>query len=319
MIKNWQNILTFSKVTLGLGLLYLTVREIKWDQFYQVLLRLDYVWLSITILTALLSIFLKIYRWAILLKNYQIDSSLIKISGSFLLSQATNILLPIRSGEIVRVTWLRLQRKDGILRIASSIFLEKYFDLLMLMIIFIVIIVFLPNYPIAFKSTSLIITGIILSITFLTLVWIGPKFWKKIRNKKIFEQQRWFHTLTEILDNLFEDSLLLRRPGQIIIICIITVCIWIIMLFTNIFLMKSLFLPIDTNASLLVLALVYIGVLPALMPGNIGPFYFFVNLGLSFTNYPISEKLAYAFLLHAIVTLIPLFFAGLFLLFDQKK
>lgn len=62
-----------------------------------------------------------------------------------------------------------------------------------------------------------------------------------------------------------------------------------------------------------------IGLLPAWMPGNIAPFYFFATLGLLPFNIPLNLGLAFAVILHAVVTLPVLLLGGLILLFHGGK
>lgn len=62
-----------------------------------------------------------------------------------------------------------------------------------------------------------------------------------------------------------------------------------------------------------------IGLLPAWMPGNIAPFYFFATLGLLPFNTPLNLGLAFVVILHAVVTLPVLLLGGLPLLFHGGK
>ncbi len=96
---------------------------------------------------------------------------------------------------------------------------------------------------------------------------------------------------------------------------LLTVFIWGVMWLTNLLLFNSLGLHLSGTAGGLVLVLVYIGLLPALMPGNIGPFYFFASLALLPFGIIQDQALVFAVILHALVTLSPLFcgIIGLFL------
>ena len=88
---------------------------------------------------------------------------------------------------------------------------------------------------------------------------------------------------------------------------------------TNLFLMQAIHLPVDLGAGLLVLVMVYLGLLPALIPGNVGPFYFFASTAMAVYYVPLQERVAFAVLLHAIVTLPPLLMAAIYLLFSRIK
>jgi hypothetical protein len=79
---------------------------------------------------------------------------------------------------------------------------------------------------------------------------------------------------------------------------------------TNLLLFQSLGIPLGGTAAGLVLILVYVGLIPALMPGNIGPFYFFARLAVIPFGIINTQAVVYAVLLHAIVT-VPSLFGGL--------
>jgi uncharacterized membrane protein YbhN (UPF0104 family) len=70
---------------------------------------------------------------------------------------------------------------------------------------------------------------------------------------------------------------------------------------------------------MLVVVAVYIGMIPALMPGNIGPFYLAVQLALQTFPIPIESATVFAVLLHAIVTITPLLIAGIVFVLPFRK
>lgn len=112
--------------------------------------------------------------------------------------------------------------------------------------------------------------------------------------------------LVTVLDNWIQSSQWLKNPLEVLPSVLLTVLIWAFMWFTNSLLFKALGLPVSSVAGGLVLVLVYIGLLPALMPGNIGPFYFFASIALLPFGILQDQAVVFAVLLHAIVTLPPL-------------
>ena len=90
------------------------------------------------------------------------------------------------------------------------------------------------------------------------------------------------------------------------------------MWWTNMVLFKSLSLQVPQIAGGLVLILGYIGVLPNLMPGNVGPFYFFVQLGLLPFGITQENGLAYTVILHAVVTGTPLVASAISMLLSES-
>ena len=89
-----------------------------------------------------------------------------------------------------------------------------------------------------------------------------------------------------------------------------TLLIWLIMWLTNLLVLRALNLPVTLPGAALSLALIYAGLIPAVMPGNFGPFYFFAMLGLAPYGISTDGQAAFAILLHALVTLPPLLISG---------
>ncbi len=88
---------------------------------------------------------------------------------------------------------------------------------------------------------------------------------------------------------------------------------------TNELLFTSLGLSLDWQAAGLVMILVYFGVLPALMPGNIGPFTFFAQLALLPFSVEASTALAFAVILYVLVNLPMLIIGGILLLIPKTN
>src|SRR4030042_5675893 len=111
----------------------------------------------------------------------------------------------------------------------------------------------------------------------------------------------------------------MRNPRQVFPGVLLTILIWGVMWLTNLLLFESLALPLGGTAAGLVLILVYVGLLPALLPGNIGPFYFFARLALLPFGILHDQAFVFAMILHFIVTLPPLLGGALGLLIRPKR
>ncbi len=111
----------------------------------------------------------------------------------------------------------------------------------------------------------------------------------------------------------------LRRGGGFGLVILLTLVSWIMMYATNMATLYSLGLSVPPQAGLLVLVLVFIGILPRLMPGQVGPFYFFARLALEQFGVDPATSTAYAVLLHAFFVLPPLVGAGIYLLTSRNR
>ena len=312
-------LLTAIKILIGMGLLYFSLSGIDWSLLVVQFESTDMLWLTIASMTVLLSLVLKVLRWSMLLRIADQSYSAIDISGAYFLGQAANILLPFRGGELVRLGWLRSQHKGRTAHIGTTIVLEKYLDLMVLAMILILVIVPLRDSGVQPDLVPVLVPVIVISLLLVFGFWMFPSIWHKVKNMSFLPENKTIHWLTDRLDEWVADVLLMRDIKRWIQLTTISLVIWGIMCFTNIFLMRAVEISIDVRAGLLVLVFVYLGLLPGLMPGNLGPFYYFSGLALSFFDVTMAKKVAFSVLLHGIVTTPPLVAAGVFLIIFRRR
>ena len=123
-------------------------------------------------------------------------------------------------------------------------------------------------------------------------LWLGPRLWVPVRGwlgRRLPE--RWSGRLARV-DDWVTNVQMLRSMRVVAPVVVLTGLVWLVMLATNLLVLRSLGLDADARAGGLVLALVYLGVAPALMPGNFGPFYFFAMLGLTPFGIPEARSAA---------------------------
>ncbi len=315
MKPHWHKSLLVSplKIALGLLLLYLSFQRVNWGILLEALQTVSIAWLLLAIVSVLLSLGLKIWRWDLLLCNYHLHIPAPRLISAFFLGQAANILLIIRGGEIVRVTTAHLSGKADWVEISATIAIEKYLDLLILVLMMVAMSANLPDMALE-RMGSLYPWVVVLTIALLFAVIFGPLLWRKFFPKE--SKKPWLQKVIFRIDQFVQASLWLRDPRKFLPMLGVTLLIWVVMAFTNLFVFQSLSIQLSWSAAVLVLILVYIGVLPALMPGNLGPFTFFAQLAL--IPFAVSNELAVAFavILYVIVTIPPLMIAGILMLFS---
>ncbi len=313
--RAWSKAWGWLRLGLGLLLFALSLREIDWPHLQAQLALAQPAWLWAALLSTLAGAGIKILRWDVLLAGSGLSArpSLLRLGGAFLLGQAANILLPFRGGEVVRIGWLAAEDRQDTLLAAVSVFVEKYLDLAALLLLALWL---GPTLPIEFIERSrrwLAPLCLALSALLAAALWLGPRLWGPLsRSLARRPNGRWVGLLRRA-DGWAANLRALRRARVILPALGLTVLAWLVMLSTNLLVLRALGLSADVRAGSLVLALVYFGVAPALMPGNLGPFYFFAMLGLAPFGISQAERGAFAVILHALVTLPPLVLAGAFL------
>ena len=310
-----------ARLAVGLGLVYISLAQVNWLVLGSRLSSVQPAWLVIALASVLISTALKIIRWGLIFTVFGIlrRPGWAALSGAFLVGQAANVVLPFRGGDLVRIGWLALDEREIILPVTLTILLEKYMDILAFMLVLFWLGPFLPGLVLERSKNWLIPLSAGLSVVLILVVGFAPQLWKKLRGLSLHPALSRIEPWLVRMDGWLAGIHQFRRWQSWLPLSALTLVIWLVMLSTNLFVLRALNLPADLRAGGLVLVLVYFGLAPALMPGNFGPFYFFAMLGLAPFGIEESLRAAYAVLLHAVVTLPPVMAAGGFLLAGRRR
>jgi uncharacterized protein (TIRG00374 family) len=306
------------RIALGLILLVFALQGVQWSELRRSLALANPAWLLLALGVVAGGLILKIWRWAMLLGNFGFRFPFRRIGQAYLAGQAANILLPIRGGEIVRIGMMEQGDAGSLARLAATIAIEKFLDLLALTALSLLVLPslaalgspYLPQVLAAFAATA---------VVFLVVyVFWAERLWAVVEKKTRGSRSRWVVRFVTGIGQFIASSAWLRDGRKIVSPLLVTLIIWSLMWAANLPVLRSVGLGADPLTAGVVLALVYIGLIPALMPGNIGPFYFFAQLALRAFTIPLDQALAFAILLHAIVTLPVLAIGGVILLMPGK-
>lgn len=312
-----SRIWTWLKIVLGLGLLYFSLRGVAWPELRSSLQMLRWGWLLAVLCAVLMGLWLKVLRWQALLRYSGLSVPWQRIGGAFFVGQAANIILPVRGGEVLRIGWLSANRPETAPVVTVTLVIEKYLDLVMLLLVSLGVTLLLPQAVSAAQTQRMTVLVGAVSLG-LALLVIGISLWPWLQAHPWVRRQPWLARLTRWMDPLLNAGQWLRQPQRIVRLILLTILIWGMMWITNVLLFCALGLQPLWVVAGLVLVMIYLGVLPALMPGNLGPFYFFARLALTPARLPDAAAVAYAVALHALVTLPPLLLGGLALLFSSR-
>lgn len=305
------------RLVLGIVLLALAVREVDWLRLASSLNGAMSDGVLLALLTIFLTMFIKIGRWRLLLSGLGVQPrSWLRLGGAFLVGQAANIVLPFRGGDVARIGWLSLDDQQDVILTTLSVALEKYLDLIGLLGLLLWLGPLLPvdliersrNWmlPLCVAATGLLVGSL----------WVGPPIWRWLRGRiemRASNEPDRLKPWLARMDRWMSGPARLADLRVIVPLLLVTAVAWVAMLSTNLAVLHALGLPVDLRAGGLVLALAMVGTVPALMPGNVGPFYFFAMLGLVPFGIAEQDRVAFAVLLHALVVLPPLVLGGLFL------
>jgi len=144
-------------------LLYLTFGNQKWDKIGEALQHVNYLWLLPALVSYFVGVWLRALRWHFLLGPMlpaaaQAHASANRLFGPITIGYAANNILPLRTGELVRV--LALKRAEGVAGTAAlaTIVIERIFDGITMLLFLVVAAMFVS---LGMLSSYLIVGGII--------------------------------------------------------------------------------------------------------------------------------------------------------------
>jgi uncharacterized protein (TIRG00374 family) len=148
--------------------------KIDWLEVTAVLNQANYFWVTSGILITIASIFVRTYRWQVLL--YRFQTHVFGIMAALLMGQAVNLVLPLRSGDLMRVIWFRELYGSSGTEALGTVAVEKVWDVLALFLCGLSLLLFIP-LPATYLQTvwsSFLLLIIAISLLLLGLRWQKP-------------------------------------------------------------------------------------------------------------------------------------------------
>ena len=305
--RSWLGILL--RLALGLGLAIWAVWQLDWaalvDSFRQIHLN----WVLLTIVLFLFGLSLKLVRWRWLLADLAPNVSWLVLARALVLGQAVNIIGLGRFGDVARVISLRQEARISGVGVATSVVAEKLLDLAFLGIAGGWWVLLLLKPPSEINVTQILVTGAASVLAVGLFAWFGQSVlrWLQTRLERWDTRAgRWLAPRTAAMAIGLKGLTHHSHLGRSLLISLV---IWGVMLLTNLVLLLAFDLPFSGRLALSVLVLGMLGMAANLTPANIGPEHWAIMFALTTFGVLPSIALAYALVLHAIVTVLPLLLA----------
>lgn len=296
---------------------YLAVRGISFSDLEKSFRSANYLYIIPVILVVLLALYLRSYRWGIIME------SLVKYDQKtlFIISSIGFMalgILPARLGEFARPYLVK--QKSGI-RMSSTmatIIVERVFDVLALMVVMFAVVLKISLPPIIFK-TGITTLSIAFSI-FLILIFLAVK--KEFSLNKIDTilsklPDRLEKPLKHLAHSFMEGLQILPDVKKTLFVSILSIVIWSVICMSAYLLFFSFGFNLPIINAFAISVIIAFGVMLPAAPGFVGTYHFACVLGLTSFGISKPEALSYAIVLH-FLQLIPVVALGLVFLPFQK-
>ncbi len=311
----WIN---WARWVLGLGVaglsVWLLARNVEWAATLAALRNADYRWVGLAVLAIVVTFFTRTARWQALLWHSRVSAR--PVMTALLVGQVVNMVLPMRSGDVVRAMWIAPENGTGAPEALGSIAVEKVWDMLALLLCGLILLVWVPLPGWFARSTE----G-----TALALVVSGGALWAGLHwQETLF---RWAGRLLAYFPAGWDRALLpslrrlanglegLRRPQVSARALVWTLLTWGMGLLANWATMAAFGIPSAVAALFLLAALMVGGTVPT--PGRLGLFEGICVLSLGLFGVSGDLALAVGLVLHGVVMGPPLIGAALLALWPR--
>ena len=290
--------------------LWLAFRDVPLVEVREALRELGWGWVGLALALSTLGTLARGARWRLLYYPDHRTQDVVHLSGVLFISQALNVLVPLRAGELARLYLVRAARAA---RTLGSIAVEKLLDILT-MLAFLLVLPLLVGLPDWFKDSS---QGFIL----LAMGLFGLSLLLFFTRKKLlawlgillrFLPSRWHARLQSMLDQALQGLDVFASPAIGVRLQGWSFMIWGMGAAINGILMRAMGLSLPMAAPLFLLLVLQVGISVPSTPGKLGVFQYLVILALAAFNVEKGVALSYSLLLYLVAFGPHLVFGALF-------
>ena len=299
---------------LGALALWLAFRDVEAAEVWAALRQVNYAWVGVAQVSVLLTLILQTARWRLLFYPDHARRGWLALFGAIVVGQMSNILLPVRLGEVARVYLAGTSEGLPKTRVAATLVLEKVSDLAVFGLagVLLLVTMSLPDW-LRRSSDTLVLTGVAaVAATFGLTLWGRPLLrWLEAHAPRL--PGPWGERIWRLGHLALDGLSALRRPGANLALWGLAVLVLMSSALTNYILFWAFGLPLSFGAALFVLVVLQVGIAPPSLPGKLGVFHYLAVLALSFFAVPRGAAVGYAFALYAVALLSKIVLGGAWL------
>jgi uncharacterized membrane protein YbhN (UPF0104 family) len=225
-----------------------------------------------------------------------------------------NIVVPARLGEVARIYFMGQTESQSRARTLGTIAVEKWLDILMLLLLVLLapIFVSLPPWFRDSRVTLAVFAAAFLGVA-LTLSYGKDRLLTLVESVSHFLPEGWRARIHRATGLALGSLDVLRSPWVGIRLQGWSLLIWMLSILVNYIIFLALGLPLPFAAALFLLVVLEIGVAVPSVPGKLGIFHYLCTLALGVFGLEKGAALGYAVLLYFVVFVPPSLLGAFFL------
>lgn len=308
---------TFLGIAVSCLCIAFVVRGINFAEVGQCFGSIRYEYLLPVLLMVLGSLYLRSYRWGVMIRNLvRLDQvTLFRFSAIGFMAIG---VLPARLGEFVRPYLVKQHSGVRMSATMATVVLERLFDLLTLMIFLFIVLVKIPLKDEFFKAGCIMLTIALALLAVFVVLGTRREFAARLIAKAVgWLPDRIGKPAGHFAESFLEGLQLLPDVKKTAWVLVLSLCIWLMTGLSNYFMFYAFNMDLSVFHAFALLAIVALGVMIPAAPGFVGTFHYACVLGLTAFGIPKSEAFSYAVAVH-FMQMAPVILIGLVLLPFQK-
>ena len=283
---------------LGAVFIYLSLRGINFEEVAVSFRAVRYVYIIPVLIILFLVQYLRSYRWGVILSPIEKIDQLSLFSVTCVGFLAI-VAIPARIGELARPYLITHKSNVTMTSALGSVFLERAFDILTILIIFFIVAFLTPIPPWLMNSSIVFFVIILVMIALVVLLLINKDAFLKIMRPVISKlPEKYFHKAEDLIDHFISGFKMVGSPGLILYVAFLSLLIWVGIALAIYILFSAFDFQLSLLAAFGVMVIIIVGISIPTAPGFVGNLHFFCILGLGLFGISKADAVTYAVLYH---------------------
>jgi len=287
-------------ILLGAVLVYLSVRGINFQDVADGLKTIRYGYVIAVLITLLLMQALRSWRWGVILSPLEkIDQlSLFSVTSVGFLAV---VAIPARLGELARPYLIANKSQIRMTAAVGSVFVERVFDCLTVLFIFIFALFFTPLPPLLIKAGTVFFL-ITLSLFVAMIVLITKREMSLKALNSLFQKlpEKYTLKINHLFHHFIDGFKIISDVKLLLLLTFLSALIWLIDVAAIYLMFLAFGFTLPLAAPFVVMIILMIGIALPTAPGFIGNWHYSCILGLSLFGISKTDAFTFSVIYHFI-------------------
>ena len=304
-------------IIIGVVLVYLSIRGIHFQDVADGFKTIRYGYVIAVLMILLVMQALRSWRWGVILSPMEkVDQlSLFSVTSVGFLAI---IALPARIGELARPYLIANKSQIGMTAAVGTILVERVFDCLTVLFIFLVAL-FLTPLPLWLVKSGIVFFLITLIIFSIMIFMIIKREASLTALNSLFRKlpEKYIRTINHLFHQFIDGFKIITDIRLLFHVALLSIVIWLVDVVAIYCTFLAFGFTLPVVAAFVVMIILMIGITIPTAPGFVGNWHFSCIVGLSLYDIPKTDAFAFAVIFHIIFIGIVIILGLMFLPFNK--